>query len=236
MTPRFTLRNLTGFGALLFVLHELHEIVHTAVGRWICGCWGPRDFNVWRLCESCPADLSLAVWATFAGPIFTYGVMYVGYYLMGERFERRPGRRSLGFALVFGAMPMARIFTAAVGGGDEVYAFQRLWADQMGSNSIWIGGLILVLVICLPPLIRAWRVLDSKGRVWVFAGFLVLPFVFDVAVVLFGMNTLLEQGVLDQSGFIGSPVLVNLWTLLWVGVLAGFWSTLKELLRSAATY
>jgi hypothetical protein len=130
---------------------------------------------------------------------------------------------------------MARSLTAAVGGGDEVYAFQRLWADQLGSTAIWIGGLILVLLISLPPLIRAWRVLDSKGRVWMFTGFLVLPFVFDVAVVLFGMNTLLEQGLLDQTGLIGSPVLVNLWTFLWLVVLGGFWSNLRELLQPAGT-
>ncbi|MGH7586860.1 MAG: hypothetical protein ACREMH_11475 [Gemmatimonadales bacterium] len=29
--------------ALLMVIHEAHELAHTAVGRLLCGAWGPRD-------------------------------------------------------------------------------------------------------------------------------------------------------------------------------------------------
>ena len=49
LTPKFILT----FLALTFVMHEAHEIVHTTIGRLICGCWGQRDFNVWGLCGDC---------------------------------------------------------------------------------------------------------------------------------------------------------------------------------------
>ena len=41
-----TWRTLLASGALLFVLAEAHELVHTGLGRLLCGCWAPRDFNV----------------------------------------------------------------------------------------------------------------------------------------------------------------------------------------------
>ena len=49
MKININLRTILAFIALVFVMHELHEIAHTAVGRVLCGCWGPRDFNVWLL-------------------------------------------------------------------------------------------------------------------------------------------------------------------------------------------
>ena len=47
LTSQFVLT----FLALTFLMHEAHEIVHTSIGRLICGCWGMRDINVWELCK-----------------------------------------------------------------------------------------------------------------------------------------------------------------------------------------
>jgi len=194
--------------------------LHTAVGRVLCGCWGPRDFNVWGLCEECAVGMPWTIFSTIAGPVFTFGLIWAGYHLLKD--QRSPFQQSLGFALVFGNLPIARIFTAATGGGDEVYALQRLFGDQVNEILLWVIGLSIVLVLSVPPLARAWKRLDIPNRLWIFSAFLILPFVFDVAVVLIGMNGLLEMGVLDQQGIIGSPLLVNLWTLLWVGMLVAF--------------
>jgi hypothetical protein len=49
------------FISLRFVMHEAHELVHTFVGRVICGCWGPMDFNIWSLCEGCYEENKIAV-------------------------------------------------------------------------------------------------------------------------------------------------------------------------------
>ena len=52
MKIKITGKFIIAFLALTFVLLELHEIVHTGVGRIICGCWGLRDFNAWEICET----------------------------------------------------------------------------------------------------------------------------------------------------------------------------------------
>jgi len=226
-----TLRVAPAFLALLFVLGETHEIVHTAVGRLLCGCWGPRDFNVWRLCEGCSEEVSFAIFATIVGPVFTFGVMWWGFVLM--RPDAPPERMSLGFALVFGSMPFARIFTAAMGGGDEVYALRQIFADGASSTPLWILGLTVVVTLSIPPLYRGFRVLSSRGRWATFLGVLLIPFGIYLLAVLGLMNTLLDQGLLDQDGFIGSPVLVNVWTLFWVVLLAATWTKLSSLLVPA---
>lgn len=41
------------FLVFMFLMYELYEIVYISIGRWICGDWGRRDFNVWDLCEGC---------------------------------------------------------------------------------------------------------------------------------------------------------------------------------------
>ncbi len=75
MTLQLTLRNTIDFLFLSFFTQETHELAHTSVGRINCGCWGRRDFNVWRLCKGCWDENQLAVLATYAGPAtFTHHV------------------------------------------------------------------------------------------------------------------------------------------------------------------
>jgi len=229
--PDLDLRTVPAFLGLLFVMGEAHEIVHTAVGRLLCGCWGPRDFNVWGLCEGCSEEVSFAILATIVGPVFTFGVIWWGFALL--RAGASPEQKSMGFCLVFGNMPAARIFTAAMGGGDEVYSLQHIFADGGDSTPLWILGIVIVGVLSAPPLYRGFRVLSSKWRWPPFLGFLLLPFVIYLLVVLGGMNTLLDQGLLDQDGLIGSPVLLNVWTVFWVGLLAATWTELSSLLVPA---
>ena len=221
-----TFKNTLAFTSLLFVMHELHEIAHTAVGRIICGCWGERNFNTWGLC--CEGDLTIL--ASIAGPLFTYLIIYLGYYLLSNRYDNSPGIKSLGFALIFGSMPFARIFTALMGMGDELMELKYFLGDYLGDKVLWVLAIVMVTAILLPALIRAWKSIASSQRLWGFIGFLLLPFIFDVLVVIIGMNQLYELGVLDQTGIIGSPLIVNLWTLLWVVVLAVSWKELKTIL------
>lgn len=226
MKINLTLRNTTAFVALLFVMHELHEIAHTAVGRLICGCWGERNFNSWDLC----CEDELMILASIAGPLFTYLTMYIGYYLLSERYDNLPGKKSVGFALIFASMPFARIFTALMGMGDELMEVTFFLGDYLGDYLLWALAIVMVTGICLPPLLRGWNSILSSQRLWGFTGFFLLPFIFDVLVVIIGMNTLYQQGLLDQTGIIGSPVIVNLWTLLWVIVLVFSWKELQTIL------
>lgn len=233
MKATLNLRNSAAFAALLFVMHELHEIVHIVVGYILCGCWGERDFNVWSLCEGCSETEPLAFLSTLAGPVFTFAMIYIGYYLLSNRYRQQPGMRAFGFALIFANMPFARILTVGLGGGDEMQVLDSLWGSQASGLTLWIIGFAAVVLVALPPLIRAWNVLRPKKRIWVFSGFFILPLAVDIVAVLIIMNRLLEQGILDQTGIIGSPLLVNLWTLLWVILLAIFWKDLKTILRPA---
>ena len=89
LTPKFVLT----FLALTFVLHEAHEIVHTTVGRIICGCWGERDFNVWGLCDSCQTN-PLRIYSTLAGPVFTFIIIWFGNSLLNsQKSENQWGRK-----------------------------------------------------------------------------------------------------------------------------------------------
>ena len=218
--------------ALLFVMGETHEIVHTAVGRLLCGCWGPRDFNVWSLCEGCSEEVSLSILATIVGPVFTFGVIWWGFVLL--RSSASPDQKSLGFALVFANLPAGRIVTAAMGGGDEVYSLRQIFVGGAESIPLWILGVTIVVALSAPPLYRAFKVLVSRWRWATFVGFLIVPFVLYLVVVLGLMNTLLTRGLLDQNGVIGSPILVNVWTVFWVVVLGATWTQLYDLLTPAS--
>lgn len=206
MEFRPTWKSLLAFAALLFFMGEAHELVHTGLGRLLCGCWGPRDFNVWSLCASCQTG---HVWtnfaATWAGPLFTFAMGWWGYFLLSPR--QTAAHRSLGFALVFATLPFARILGALMGGNDEVYALSKV----LPYPRAWALGAALVLLATVPPLVRAYTTLQGRGRIWYFLGFFLLPFALAFAVLLGGLNALLASGFLASYGILGSPLLVNCW-------------------------
>ena len=142
LTPKFVLT----FLALTFLLHEAHEIVHTTVGRIICGCWGQRDFNVWSLCGDCAEQKPYSVISTFAGPVFTYLMIWIGTYLMNKTKDTQ---KALGFSLVFANMPFTRIFGAVTGGGDEVWGLNLTLHNY---NLSWALSTIIILAIIIYPL------------------------------------------------------------------------------------
>lgn len=213
---QFGLPWLLAFSALVFIHAEFHEIAHTAVGRLLCGAWGPRNFNYWEIaCSERPALLLSSV----AGLLFSYGLMWVGYYSL------RPGtaaeRKSIGFCLMFGALPFGRLATVGLGGGDEMFLLRTLFTNA-DSTLRWIVAVVIVLGLIGPPLYRAFSVLSETRRWRVFAGFLFLPLLVFITVILGVGNTLLQQGVLARQGVLGSPLIVNVWTGLWLILLVAF--------------
>lgn len=211
----FTWRSLAAFLALLFCLAEAHELVHTGLGRLLCGCWGTRDFNVWSLCATCANKPLPNLAATLSGPLFSFALMWVGYWLMAA--GRPAASWSLGFALVFANIPFARILGAVfMGGNDEVYALSKI----MPYHRAWALGGAAVLLATVPPLVRAYATLRPRGRPWVFLGFFLGPTAVLVIVVLGAMNSLLASGFLATYWVLGSPILVTCWTALVVLSLA----------------
>ena len=213
MNIKLTFKFIISFIALTFVMHEAHEIVHTTVGRIICGCWGQRDFNIWKLCENCIEKNSIALLSTFAGPIFTFIMIWIGTLNLKE--GNTNSQKSFGFALIFANMPFARILTASLGGGDEVSGLNQLFENH---TLAWGIGLILILLVVSYPLYKGYVTIKNKRRVGFFLLFLLTPIVIDIVVVLGLMNTLLNKGVLATYWILGSPILVSIWTIFVVTI------------------
>lgn len=195
------------FLALIFIMHEAHEIAHTTLGRIICGAWGERDFNVWGLADGCNQGDLVSMLPTYFGPFFTFVMIWIGAFLLKP--ENSIQKKSFGFSLIFANMPLARIFTAVFGGGDEVYATNVLLDNH---SLAWIIGLTGILLILAYPLYKAF-VTIRKNRIAWFLLFFFAPMIIDLIVVLGLMNTLLEKGILANYWILGSPVLVSLWTI-----------------------
>lgn len=213
------------FVALLFVHNELHEISHTAVGRLICGAWGPRNFNSWRLaCEKTPE----IVLAPIAGLVFTYGLMWIGYYLI--QLRNAPSKTSVGLCLIFAAMPFGRIYTVSQSGGDEMVILRGAFPELDPLLRLAVG-VTTVLTLVTPPLYQAFSTLPQGRRVPLFAGLLLIPYILFETLVLRVANPLLGQGVLASEGILGSPLFVNVWTGFWILVLVISWRHLLTVLE-----
>ena len=197
-----------GMAALAVVVHEAHELSHTAVGRLVCGGWGPRNFNTWDL----PADCTSVI-PTVAGPVFSFALMWIGAAMLGA-----PSRRwlPLGLALVITANPFARLLTAVLGGGDEG-ALVRHWTGlPRGMPAILLTALPVALLVSV-PLWRAWNRLAPRRRPLHFTGLLVLPMLVTGLLLFVAGNRLLRLGVLAGPELAGTPLLVWLVTLVAAG-------------------
>ena len=102
---------------------------------------------------------------------------------------------------------------AALGSGDEVSGLRRLLLNPGHSNAqiIRLLAFILVSVICIPPMITAYKAIANKRRLLIYSGFLIIPLVLDTAVILILLNGLLEKGVLNQVWLMGTPLFITLW-------------------------
>jgi hypothetical protein len=211
------------FLMLTFLLGELHEIAHTAIGRLICGCWGKRDFNEWGLCASCDSN-PLGFISTMTGPIFTFLMLYWGASLLNK--NNSINKKTLGLSLVFASVSFGRLFNVwPFGGGDEFTVFYNQVFHEQRTISL-IAAFVLITAIVFYPLRQAYFFIENKNRIWYFIGFLILPFVAVIAMILGVLNSVLASGFLKEDWILGSPKVVTLWTLL---VLVLFFLTRKNL-------
>jgi hypothetical protein len=205
-------RYLAACVALLVVIHEAHELAHTATGRVLCGAWGPRDFNTWALPEGC------ATWLpTLAGPILSFAVMWAGWLVL----RNRPTGWPLGVGLVLMANPLGRWFTAAMGGGDEG-VLVREWFGLPRGVLATILAFGLVAALSSMPLAAAWRSLEVRRRLPAYLGMILLPMLVTGLLLFVLGNQLLRRGLLAQPLIAGTPLLVWLVTLAAVAALIAF--------------
>lgn len=220
------IKSLLAFLFLTLLLGELHELAHIFTGYGFCGCWGPRDFNVWSLCEGCLEEKPYAIIATFMGPIFTFAVIWFGRFLLKGADTQK---KVLGFVLVFAGLPFARILTAAMGGGDEVYALRQIFEGEQNGDIIWIIGLLLVLAVSIPPLLTAWKAIANTKRIWYFLGFFLLPTFCTILFVLMGLNSVLASGFLTEPFIWGTPLFISIYTLALAILVWRMWKYLFSL-------
>jgi hypothetical protein len=213
---RLTFKSLLIFQFFFFLMHELHELAHIITGRLICGAWGTRDFNVWQLCESCKATYPQI--ATFAGPIFTFIMLWLGRYWL--KHGASTSIRSLGLVFILGNMPFGRIYMAATGSGDEVYGLRSLLMNASHSNLIWIKllGFVIVALICVPPLVTAYRAIANKRKALIFIALLIVPLMLDSILLLIALNGILAKGFLNQVYVLGTPLLIQIWFICCVAI------------------
>ncbi|HEX4851337.1 MAG TPA: hypothetical protein VFV08_11050, partial [Puia sp.] len=208
-----------GFISLMLLVHEFHDWAHFLVARIICGCWGSKGFDIWTVCPDCQPSPDLLPYIYFAGPFITYVFMWAGWLFLNPK--NRPQKRSIGFALVFAGVPFVRILASIVGGGDETYALRLLFQHADGNNrhQVAAGGLALVLLFTIIPLLRAFLFLKNwKQKLLIFPIFLVTPMYIDHWIMQ-AMNRLLSMGFLKQELMTGVPLLVILWILLLFEIL-----------------
>lgn len=217
ITLQLKARPLLAFFFLMLLFGEMHELVHIFTGYSFCGCWGPRDFNVWGLCEGCRDEKPWAIIATFAGPIFTFALIWLG---RSWLFRADTRRQILGFILIFANLPFARILTAFMGGGDEVYGLHVVFGNEHNRDLIHYVGLGIVLAAAVPPLVSAYKAIANRYRWLYFLGFLLLPMLLAMLVIFMGLNGLLQQGVLAEPWIWGTPALVTLNTIVVIIVVS----------------
>lgn len=223
MKLKLNLKYVLAFLLLTMLCGLSHEMVHHVTGAAICGCWGYKTFNSFVLCASCDAN-PYRLWATVAGPAFTFGLMWLGWYQL-----RKPDNRNkqLGFALIFANFPINRIFFAFIGYNDEQWVARQLYGDSQ--IAFWVT-IFLVLICTVPPLVAAFlQIRNSRRWLW-FLGFFILPFVF---VILFA-GLFLEECLLLNLKFLSEPVLGIPYLLVLVEVLCmvGYGITKKYLYTS----
>lgn len=204
------------FSFLLLAIHEAHEVAHAVVGRVVCGEWPVRDFNSWHFTGECASWLPTA-----AGPAFSYLLILIGAVLALRAGS--PWRWS-GVALIFAANPFARLFTAVMGGGDEMVVGQRIADLPTRTPALRIAVAAFVLLLAGAGIAAGWRGMAGLRRrgLW-FAIILLWPMVLTGIALFVVGNGLLRAGVLASPAIGGAPLLVVLVSAAAVVLAAVTW-------------
>jgi len=210
MRLQFNLASLLAFFILVLLLHEAHESAHCFSAWLLCGCPPARDFLVWELCSNCTGEKQFIL-ASFAGPLATYAFMWWGFSLL--RPTTSAWQKTIGFALVTGALPLPRWLAAIDRGGDEISTLRHVFTGAQTYQGVLLGGLI-VLLFTVPPVWRAFKAIRNKQRILIILAFLVIPWLLDRLLVEKFLNgKLAAAGVLMSPVYAGMPLLVILWQL-----------------------
>lgn len=232
MKIKFSAIFLLAFLSMLFLIQELHDWAHVFASEWICGCFGTKTFDNWTLCENCDATGKILVLTTLAGPALTYSLVWIAWSLMGR--IQPAGTKSFGFTLLFAANPFVNVLAAAGGGGDITEAMRKLYQKPDGSNHfvVSISSLIIVLILTIPPILRAINMIKGvKEKLILIPLFLLVPNLLEKLFVSKGMNWLLDQGFFQEEVFAGTPLLVVMWLFFLAIILLITYSSITNFVK-----
>jgi hypothetical protein len=203
------------FILLLFLLAQMHQLIHHIAGDILCGKVGFLTFD--RHFFSPALTGTSYKLATIAGPLFSdYMFMWIGMFML------RSGKYGLaGFSLIFASMPLGRLW--ALTGGDE--RFYGLWISQLSGlkeNPSMILSIFLVLLILVPPLIAAYKSITNSRRWIVFLTFLILPLFIYGLFIFYPDHRFLYPSVLKAygTGISSNPMTTLFWGLPLILILA----------------
>jgi hypothetical protein len=211
MQIKISLSYIIEFLLLTIIMLELHETIHILVGRFICGCWGARDFNVWSLCVECEKTHRFSWVATLAGPLFSFVIMWLGTFWLSHP---NSNIKAFGFSIIFANIPFGRISEVMKGAGDEMAVTRHLLKNHFTLTQMILICSVFILALGLPPIIKAFRILTNKNSWLYIIGFLTLPILFILVYILIGMNSLLNSGFLSTTGVMGTPLLISLHSVM----------------------
>jgi hypothetical protein len=220
MKIKINIGYLFAFLSLLFLAQEWHDWAHCIVARFLCGCWGSKGFNDWTICNYCSASLHAQVLIWFADPLASYILIWLSWWLMRRGNLIR--LQSLGFSLLFAAVPFVKIMAALAGGGDETNGLRQLFQHADGSNrhAVALTGLCIVLLLTIPALIRAFILLRRPiEKLILFPIFLVLPLFILRWGLDDGMKKISLNDFFSEEIFTGTPVAIIAWAFFLVIVL-----------------
>jgi hypothetical protein len=181
---------LVAFIMLLFLITQMHQLIHHIVGEILCGKTGFLTFDRHFFSQALTGTSYKL--ATIAGPLFSnYMFMWFGMLML------RSSKYSLaGFSLILASLPLGRFW--ALTGGDE--RFYGLWISQLfdsGEIFSMILSILIMLLILVPPLIAAYKSISNSHRWIVFLAFLILPLFFYGLVIFYPDHRFLYSSVLN---------------------------------------
>ena len=129
---------------LAFLCYQAHQWVRHFTGASLCGGFGTMTFTVAATRQPCV----LPVVVTLSGPVLTYGLEWLGMFLLRKRSYAQ-----FGYALVFASFGHLRFIQTLSGRGDELILAQQ-W---FGISSRFLVALA-VFLIGLPPVFNSDQV------------------------------------------------------------------------------
>ncbi|MEP6619795.1 MAG: hypothetical protein ABJE47_10780 [bacterium] len=206
MQVQLTTKYLLAFVCLAAILGIGHELAHHVVGFLICGEWGYKTFNSFKLAPGCQQQHPATFWlATLAGPVlFNYIPIWIGFFHMRRGDV---GHKLFGLTLVFATIPIMRIVFSALHANDEPWMVRHFFGRS--ALAFWAMN-VAIWLLTGPPLILAWRTIQNRHRLLLFLFYLLaLPvFVFFVVGIVLE-NMILKQHILSDTVW-GMPYLVLL--------------------------